>query len=155
MPAPLTAWQLATSRIGLPLIVAGGLILFYEGVPLGPLRWIPVVGPRLEILTDGRVDAARKEGALAERLAWEKRLREAEAEQRRKDAEKQKQLDEIGAMYEVALEDQLDKSTKIAALEAALAEEASDEPQPYAGPARSCPAAIRRRVSNALDAVGR
>lgn len=158
MIALLTAWQLATSRVGLPILVAGALVLFYEGLPLGPVRWVPWLGPKLELLTDGRVDIARKEGALAERLAWQERQRAADEAQRQRDAEKQRQLDAIAAQYDVAVEDQLDKSNKIAALEAALTaaqEDKGDAKEPAAGAPRYGGVAIRRGVSDALDAIGR
>ncbi len=51
---------LATSRIGLLVIAFAGIFVFYEGVPIGPLRWIPFAGPVIEALTDGRVDRERK-----------------------------------------------------------------------------------------------
>lgn len=53
-------WTLATSRIGLLVLAFAGIIIFYEGVPIGPLGMIPFVGPLLENVTDGRVDRERK-----------------------------------------------------------------------------------------------
>lgn len=41
------------------VLIAGGIILFYEGVPLGPLRDVPVLGPAVATLVDGRVDRER------------------------------------------------------------------------------------------------
>lgn len=45
-------------------IVSVGLsVLIYEGIPLGPLEFtkrIPLLGPAIETITDGRVDRERK-----------------------------------------------------------------------------------------------
>jgi hypothetical protein len=46
--------------IGLPGVVALGMLVFYEGLPLGPIRDIPFVGPALAGLVDGRVDRERQ-----------------------------------------------------------------------------------------------
>lgn len=59
MPGLLLLWQAATSRVGLPLIVAGAIVIGYEGVPIGPARYIPYVGQYLALVTDGRVDRVR------------------------------------------------------------------------------------------------
>ncbi|MES0029994.1 hypothetical protein [Mesorhizobium sp. M0040] len=48
-----------TSRIGLPLVVAAVIITGYEGLPIGPLRYIPFAGQYLAMITDGRVDRVR------------------------------------------------------------------------------------------------
>ena len=40
-------------------------VIFYEGVPLGELRGIPVLGPALEFVVDGRVDRERRAAAAA------------------------------------------------------------------------------------------
>jgi hypothetical protein len=74
----------ATSRIGLPIVVAGAVVLFYEGVPLGPVRYIPWVGPALSGLVDGRVDREYAAGQLNERLAWQEKQRRAEIRQEAK-----------------------------------------------------------------------
>lgn len=65
--------------------LVGGLLLtlFYEGLPLGPLRLIPFVGPVLEELTDGRVDRERKralEGFVTRAELEAERARAAELE---------------------------------------------------------------------------
>jgi hypothetical protein len=52
-------WFLATSRVGLPLIVAAVIIVLYEGLPIGPLRYIPYAGPYFAMVFDGRVDRVR------------------------------------------------------------------------------------------------
>lgn len=57
-------WQLATSRVGLPLLVAAGIVIGYEGVPLGPVRYIPYVGQWASMIADGRVDHVRQQTRL-------------------------------------------------------------------------------------------
>lgn len=41
-------------------LAAAALVLFYEGVPVGPLTRIPGIGPLIADITDGRVDRERK-----------------------------------------------------------------------------------------------
>ncbi|MER8959288.1 hypothetical protein [Mesorhizobium sp. M0701] len=53
------AWDVLTSRVGLPLVVAAAMIIVYEGLPIGPLRYIPFAGQYLAMVTDGRVDRVR------------------------------------------------------------------------------------------------
>ncbi|WP_189599059.1 hypothetical protein, partial [Mesorhizobium sp. M4B.F.Ca.ET.190.01.1.1] len=57
---------------------AGAVILFYEGVPLGPVRDIPYVGPALSGIVDGRVDREYAAGQLNERLVWQEKQWRAE-----------------------------------------------------------------------------
>lgn len=64
--APLWAllgplWAFATSRFGLPIVVAGAIVVGYEGVPIGPLRSIPFAGQYIAMLADGRVDRVRQQ----------------------------------------------------------------------------------------------
>ncbi|MBE1208093.1 hypothetical protein [Aminobacter carboxidus] len=54
------------------------MLVIYEGIPLGPLRGIPILGTALEVVTDGRVDRERK-AALAG-YVQEAKLIAAEAE---------------------------------------------------------------------------
>ncbi|MER9829151.1 hypothetical protein NKJ51_12290 [Mesorhizobium sp. M0134] len=49
----------ATSRFGLPLVVAACIFMGYEGLPIGPLRYIPFAGQYLAMIIDGRVDRVR------------------------------------------------------------------------------------------------
>ena len=49
-------WELATTKAGLVLVTIAAGLIFYEGVPIGPLRWIPYVGDALAYMVDGRVD---------------------------------------------------------------------------------------------------
>ncbi|MER8925766.1 hypothetical protein [Mesorhizobium sp. M0859] len=53
------ALDVLTSRIGLPLVVAAVIVIGYEGLPIGPLRYIPFAGQYLAMITDGRVDRVR------------------------------------------------------------------------------------------------
>lgn len=46
--------------IGLPGIIALGMLVFYEGLPIGPVRYIPYVGTYAAMLVDGRVDRERQ-----------------------------------------------------------------------------------------------
>lgn len=52
-------WGFITSRVGLPIVVAAAMLIFYEGIPIGPLRLIPYVGQYFAMVTDGRVDKVR------------------------------------------------------------------------------------------------
>lgn len=58
------AWDLATSRVGLPLLVAAVIIVAYEGLPVGPLRNIPFAGKYISAVFDGRVDRVRAQARL-------------------------------------------------------------------------------------------
>lgn len=135
--------------LGVTGCVALGLVVFYEGLPLGPLRDVPFLGDGLSALVDGRVDRERAAGATAALAAA------AEA-QRAKDVAKQQELDDIAKRYDVALGDQLAKHEKILALEAALTKmKEEDANEPKAPPGRRCTVAFPRGVSRALDAIGR
>ncbi|MEM1375859.1 MAG: hypothetical protein AAGG69_00575 [Pseudomonadota bacterium] len=50
-----------------PLLVAGGFIIFYEGLPLGQARDVPVLGYVLGGLVDGRVDRVAFQAAESAR----------------------------------------------------------------------------------------
>lgn len=65
METLLLLWKLATSRIGLPIIVASAIIIGYEGIPIGPLRLIPYVGPAFAYVFDGRIDHVRAQAREA------------------------------------------------------------------------------------------
>lgn len=69
---------LITSRGGLLLIAALGVFIYYEGLPIGPFGRIPVIGPVLQEMTDGRVDRERK--AAREGYVLEARAIAAEAQ---------------------------------------------------------------------------
>lgn len=53
--------QMVIRWLGMPGLVAIGLIVFYEGVPIGPLRDVPVIGHALSSVVDGRVDRAARQ----------------------------------------------------------------------------------------------
>lgn len=141
---------LAIARyLGVTGCVALSIIIFYEGLPIGPLRDVPYLGDGLSSLVDGRVDRERAAGAAAARQA-------AVEAQRARDVAKQQELDDIAKRYDVALGDQLAKHEKILALEAALKEMKEDDADaPKAAPARRCTVAFPRGVSRAINAVGR
>ena len=144
---------LAASRVGLAALAIMVLVVFYEGAPLGPVRWVPHLGPALEDLLDGRVDRERRAAALAERLAWQEAQRLAEAEHARRLAEAQAAADaaELAYLTEKALREN-DAIVARAELDAALAQTENDDASD-----RSCAArpAISQRVSRALDKIGR
>ncbi|WP_192183289.1 hypothetical protein [Mesorhizobium amorphae] len=144
----------ATSRYGLPLIVAGGIVFFYEGVPIGPLRDIPYAGPALAGLVDGRVDREYARGQLAERLIWQEQQRKALAQQ----AVKAKaQQDEIDAAAQEYADAQHNDAIRIATLEQAIRDQKDEDlgpPDPKTGP--TCRrSGIPARVSIGIDAIGR
>lgn len=101
--------RLALAMIPAPVLVALGLILFYEGVPLAPwLRAAPVIGPTLEVLVDGRVDRVAR-AATADLVS----RAEADAERIRRHAmelalerakERTAELEAINADYYASLE---------------------------------------------------
>ncbi|MDZ7823534.1 MAG: hypothetical protein U5K75_05480 [Ahrensia sp.] len=65
--------------IPLPVLVAIGLIVFYEGVPLPQwLRDTPFIGSKIEELVDGRVDRVAR--AATEKLVDKAKVDKAEAE---------------------------------------------------------------------------
>ncbi|WP_136617082.1 MULTISPECIES: hypothetical protein [Mesorhizobium] len=146
----------ATSRFGLPLIVAGGIVLFYEGVPIGPLRDIPWAGPKLASLVDGRVDREYAAGQLNERLLWQEQQRKALVKMEAKAKAKQVEID--AAAQELA--DRRDADTlRIADLEDRIRQQKDEDNGPKAAgdtvgackPGRGIPA----RLSIGIDAVGR
>lgn len=64
--------------LGITGMVAVGIVVFYEGLPLGPIRYIPWVGPALAGFVDGRVDRERE--AALEGYVKQAELTAAEAE---------------------------------------------------------------------------
>lgn len=136
------------SRTGLLTTAAAAVFIFYEGLPLGPLRWIPTVGPYLETWTDGRVDAERKRGAAQERIAWEEARRKLllKLEQERRAA--QSAIDAAELQY---LEQRDRDVSRIQALEAAIDQEPVDAEDPACPPRPAIPGG----VSKSLNAIGR
>lgn len=151
-------WSFCTSRVGLPLIVAGGIILFYEGVPIGPLRTIPYAGPVLAGFVDGRVDREYAAGQINERLVWQEKERRAGIKKAAEEAAKQQQLDDVEAAALAAKSKSADDDKRIAALEDSLEKLEREEPDaPPGAPAakpRKC-IATPRIVSKQLNAIGR
>jgi hypothetical protein len=144
-------WSFATSRIGLPLVVAGGIVLFYEGVPIGPLRYIPWIGPALASVVDGRVDRQYAAGQLNERLVWQEKVRRAEI---KKAAETRVQQAEIDAAAQEYIDKQHSDADRIAELVRAQKDEDNVAPDPTK-PAVRKPAGLSAGVSTRLDAIGR
>ncbi|AEH88215.1 hypothetical protein [Mesorhizobium opportunistum] len=141
----------ATSRFGLPIIVAGGVILFYEGVPIGPLRDIPWAGPRLASLVDGRVDRQYAAGGRAEAALWQERLRLAAIAQAADTKTRQQDIDAAAQEY---IDKQHSDAGRIAELHRAQKDEDNVPPDPTK-PAVCKPAGISAGVSTRLDAIGR
>ena len=136
--------------LGFAGVVAVGMFIFYEGLPLGPLRYIPVVGPALAQLVDGRVDREFAAGQKEERDLWLDRIRIAERERDEDVAKKQAELDDLAlAYYNLRAENR----ANIVKLDEVIAEAEKDEanePQ-TAGPV--CRRFIPRRVSDQLNAI--
>ncbi|MES0071947.1 hypothetical protein [Mesorhizobium sp. M0058] len=149
-------WAFMTSRVGLPLVVAGGIVFFYEGVPIGPLRYIPYAGPALASLVDGRVDREYAAGQLNERLVWQEKQRRAEIVAAAKAKAKQAEID--AAAQDLA--DQADADTlRIADLEDRIRQQKDEDNGPSAAgdTAGACKSrrGIPARLSIGIDAVGR
>jgi len=146
----------AVALVGVPVLVASGLIVFYEGLPIGPLRYVPLLGPALEMLVDGRVDrewrAGVELGARDERIAWEEVRRRQLAENARVLKEKQAAIDQLERDYLEERNQRFAEEQARTELEAALAASEAENAKDTAAPARP---AISRRVSRALDKVGR
>lgn len=146
----------ATSRFGLPLVVAGGIVGYYEGVPIGPLRDIPYAGPALAGFVDGRVDREYAAGQLNERLVWQEKQRRAEIAAAAKAKVKQAEIDT--AAQELADEQNAD-TVRIADLEDRIRQQKDEDNGPKAAgdtagackPGRGIPA----RLSIGIDAFGR
>ncbi|ESY89013.1 hypothetical protein X739_00445 [Mesorhizobium sp. LNHC220B00] len=147
-------WSFCTSRFGLPLVVAAGIILFYEGIPIGPLRYIPYVGPVLAGFVDGRVDREYAAGQKAEAALWQEKIKLAAIA---KAAETKTQQADIDAAAQSYIDKQHSDDAHIAALQQELrdqkdADNAPPDPtKPVVCRARGMPAGVSTR----LDAVGR
>lgn len=105
-------WTFLTSRVGMLVGAALAVFIFYEGIPIGPLGKIPVVGPVLSEITDGRVDRASRAAlngyvlvaerdALAARLDEERRQKLAASE-----AADWLRMKVLGLEVQAALEDE-------------------------------------------------
>ncbi|QKC83289.1 hypothetical protein [Mesorhizobium sp. NZP2077] len=144
-------WSFSTSRVGLPLVVAGGIVFFYEGVPIGPLRYIPYAGPVLASLVDGRVDREYAAGQKAEAALWQERLRLAAIAQAADTKTRQQDIDAAAQEY---IDRQHSDAGRIAELQRAHKDEDNVPPDPTK-PAVCRPAGISAGVSTRLDAIGR
>lgn len=152
-------WTFATSRIGLPLVVAGGVILFYEGVPIGPLRSIPYAGPALASLVDGRVDREYAAGQLNERLVWQEKQRRAEIAKAAKLKGQQADLDATAQQLADSLLGTRVETLRIADLEDRIRQQKDEDngPQPAGDVPGACKSrgGIPARLSIGIDAFGR
>ncbi|OBQ90043.1 hypothetical protein [Mesorhizobium sp. AA23] len=150
--APLDpVWNFCTSRIGLPLVLAGGIILFYEGLPLGPLRDIPYVGPKLIGLVGGRVDREYAAGQKAEDAIWEEKIKLAAIAQAADNKTRQQDIDAAAQAY---IDKQHSDAGRIAEL--VRAQKDQDNAPPVWTNASGCkPDGISAGVSERLDAIGR
>ncbi|WP_206628165.1 hypothetical protein, partial [Mesorhizobium sp. M1A.F.Ca.IN.020.06.1.1] len=144
-------WNFCTSRFGLPLVVAAGIILFYEGLPLGPLRDIPYVGPKLTGLVGGRVDRAYAAGQQAEDAIWEEKIKLAAIAQAADTKTRQQDIDAAAQAY-------IDKQHSDAGRIAELVRGQKDQdnaPPVSTNPSGCKPDGISAGVSERLDAIGR
>ena len=76
----------AVTAVAGAAVGVGLSVLFYEGLPLGPLRSIPLLGPVFEQVADGRVDRERRaalNGFVLEVRAVAAEARVAELERQR------------------------------------------------------------------------
>jgi hypothetical protein len=132
-------------------------VLFYEGVPLGPVRYIPWVGPALSGLVDGRVDREYAAGQLNERLAWQEKQRRAEI---RQEAKVRAQQAEIDAAAQALADLRRDADAKLQAdLDDRIRQQKDEDNDPKAAgdPAGACKSrhGIPARLSIGIDAFGR
>jgi hypothetical protein len=146
----------ATSRFGLPIIVAGGVIFFYEGVPIGPLRDIPWAGAKLASLVDGRVDRQYAAGALNERLVWQEKQRLAEIVHAAKVKAQQADID---AAAQQLVDGRHTDTLRIADLEERIRQQKDEDNGPKVADdvAGACKPrhGIPARLSIGIDAFGR
>jgi hypothetical protein len=141
----------ALSRFGLPVVVAGGVILFYEGVPLGPLRDIPYLGPELASVADGRVERQYLAGEKADAALWEEKIKLAAIAQA---ADTKTQQQDIDAAAQAYIDKQHTDAGRIAELVRAQKDEDNAPPDPK-NPSGCKPDGISAGVSERLDAIGR
>lgn len=153
--APL--WSFATSRIGLPLIVAGAIVLFYEGLPLGPVRDVPWVGPALSGLVDGRIDREYAAGQLNERLVWQEKQRRAEIAQAAKAKAQQAEIDAAVQALANSVAGRQADMLRLADLEERIRQQKDEDngPQPAGDGVCKPRHGIPARLSIGIDAVGR
>lgn len=141
------------SRTGLLTMAAVGVFVFYEGLPIGPLRMIPYVGPALERVTDGRVDRERKRGAAQERILWEEARRKLQAQREADRRAAQAEIDAVRLEY-------FNSRAMDAVTIATLRDEAAKAEADELDDAKACipPARARERnerLRKQLNAIGR
>lgn len=147
MPTLLSVVRMA----GLQGVVLAAALVFYEGLPganyITPyLRFVPVLGPLVDDLAQGRVGRARVAGRLDERLVWQERQRRA---QLKLDRERDLAQAKIDAVEQDYLTRQTTDAIRISELEKALEDEQTSDAAPGCGPALS------RRLRDAIDNIGR
>ncbi|CDX26616.1 conserved hypothetical protein [Mesorhizobium plurifarium] len=153
-------WSFAKSRVGLPIVVAGAIIFYYEGVPLGPIRNIPWVGPALSGLVDGRVDREYAAGQKTEEAIWQEKMRFAAMA---RDADLKKQQANVDAaaqkFADSVAEDKRTATLRIADLEERIRQqkEEDDAPKPAGDVSGTCKPGrgIAARLSIGIDNAGR
>lgn len=151
-------WQFATSRFGLPIVVAGAIVLYYEGLPLGPVRDIPYVGAALAGLVDGRVDREYAAGQLNERLVWQEKQRLAEIVLAAKLKTKQAAIDATAQQLADSEGAHRADTLRLADLEDRIRQQKDEDskaPDDPKQPAACRLSGIRAPISTKLDAIGR
>lgn len=149
----LAIWTALTTRAGLAAAIVACMLLYYEGLPLGPARMIPFVGLAVSSMVDGRVDRARASGVRDERAQWVEAMRLL---RQSIDADKRAAQAEIDKATQRYLEEKAAREEAAAAndeLEAALAASEAENAQRPDGACRA--PAISRGVSRALNKTGR
>ncbi len=143
MPTVMAAFRF----LGLQGIIALGVFIFYEGVPL--VKSIPHVEyvPVISDLAFGRVDRAYQDGKLSERLAWQEKQRRAEIKLAADRRAAQETIDRIEADYWAK---QTDQAIQLADLEKALQAERAQNADISA-----CHSGVSKRVRDQLAPIGR
>lgn len=129
MPAVVA---LLTSRLGLIALAVAAVFVFYEGVPIGPLRDLPYVGDVLDEMTAGRVDRARieaRKGFVAEYAVKALTAQRDEEQRQRRVAE------DAANWLRIELAGQVSKAAEDAAT---MEKEIQDYEQKLAAEGRSC-----------------
>lgn len=137
-----------------PFVAAAAIaatVLFYEGVPLGPFRLLPVLGPGLESMVDGRVDRVRRAGTERERARWEKARRQLLA---RMAEERRAAETAIRAIEREYLEARDQDAERIRSLEKAITEQEKADAEASRDACVVRPF-IGRSLRDQLDGIGR
>jgi len=148
------------SRLSPAAIVAIGVFVFYEGVPIIKeipkavpiIRYVPAIGPFVDRLALGRVEIERRAGFEAgqafERAAWAAELARLERDAAE---ERSRQEAEIAAIERNYLREAARRATAQGHLKE-ITDDLARNPQT----GRRCNVpAVSKRLSTALDAVGR